>query len=90
MAATTVTLPTIELFTVTTPAGLIATETETGLELVVPRTRVTLAADTLPSATAPLVATDSAQGLTVTVLLAAKRWPAGKVESLPMVKMHEP
>ena len=90
MAATTVTLPTGELFTVTTPGGLIVSWTETGLELVVPSTKVTLAADTLSSATTPRVATDSAQGLTVTVLLAAKSWFAGKVESLPMVKRHEP
>ena len=89
VAGTNVALPTVEPFTVTTPVELTDTVTDTGLELVVPSTRNTLAVAEVPSAFTPAVATLSVHGLTVTLLPSARGVPEGKVD-VATVKMHEP
>ena len=48
----------VKLFTVTTPVALIVTETETGLELMVPSSKVTVEGAAMPSPLRPPVPFD--------------------------------
>ncbi len=77
VAATNGVLPTIEPFTVTTPAELTDTGTETGLDVLVPNTKDTVDVDEVSLAFNLAVSTDKVHGLTVTVLPAARGWSTG-------------
>ena len=90
MAAVRVTVPRVELPTVTTPVGLIDTVTVTGVELVAPNCRVTVEDTGVPLLERPLVATSSSHRVTVIGCPpTARGLPVGNVDWV-ILKMHEP